>query len=163
MSLNLNIRQLESGAFHVSGVLGPGEIDWEFEDEMVRPGPVTFDLEAQRLEADLLVQGSLGVDVECECVRCLKKFNYRLDLPGWACHIPWEGEDRAQIANDCVDLTPYIREDILLELPQHPLCQTECPGLLKKPPASPGQMEGTGRSDRTSPAWSELNKLKFEQ
>jgi uncharacterized metal-binding protein YceD (DUF177 family) len=56
-----------------------------------------------------------------------------------------------------VNLTPYIREDILLALPQHPLCEPECGGL--KPPASlkdPGEM-----SEKASSAWSELDKLKL--
>ncbi len=162
MALNINIHQLESGGFEVRGELSAVETELDTGDEMIRPGVVSYDLEVQKLEDGLLAQGSLGIDLECECVRCLKKFNRRLELRGWACHVPLEGEDRAVVANDCVDLTPYLREDILLELPQHPLCRQDCPGLAVKPPEQPGSTEGTGRSERTSPAWSELNKLKFE-
>jgi uncharacterized metal-binding protein YceD (DUF177 family) len=101
----------------------------------------------------------LVLPLACQCVRCLKAFEYKLELPDWACHIPLLGEEKAPIVSDCVDLTPFLREDILLELPQHPLCKPDCGGL-KKPKA--------GKSKKTSPgvtpdasAWSELDKLKF--
>jgi len=62
---------------------------------------------------------------------------------------------------DCVDLTPYVREDILLEFPRHPLCNSECRGL---PSTSLGKARNAGDSGKNnagSPAWAELNKLKF--
>jgi uncharacterized protein len=89
-------------------------------------------LEVQKLEDGLLVQGRLHLNLDCECVRCLKPFQYRLELDGWACHLPLQGEDCVAAVNDCVDLTPYVREDILLEFPRHPLCDPECRGLPKR-------------------------------
>ena len=77
----------------------------------------------------------------CQCVRCLTSFRLPLELNGWTCHLPLQGEDRVKVLNDCVDLTPYVREDILLEIPQHPLCDPECRGLPKTwrgQPASAG-------------------------
>jgi uncharacterized metal-binding protein YceD (DUF177 family) len=56
---------------------------------------------------------------------------------------------------DCVDLTPFLREDILLALPQHPLCSSDCKGLLRKYERE--AIPGSGR-DKPS-AWSELDKL----
>jgi uncharacterized protein len=71
-----------------------------------------------------------------------------------------EGEQAAPIVNDCVDLTPYLREDILLEFPQHPLCDPECRGLQAKPTGKKKAGSGS-KTDGTSTTWSELNKLKF--
>jgi uncharacterized metal-binding protein YceD (DUF177 family) len=62
---------------------------------------------------------------------------------------------------DTVDLTSFLREDILLELPQHPLCKPDCGGL-KKP--TPEKSKPSGSSDvKTSSAWAELEKLKFRK
>jgi uncharacterized metal-binding protein YceD (DUF177 family) len=58
-----------------------------------------------------------------------------------------------------VDLTPFLREDILLELPQHPLCKPDCSGL-KKPKAGKSKKNSPGATADSS-AWSELDKLKF--
>jgi len=58
-----------------------------------------------------------------------------------------------------VDLTPWVREDILLGFPQHPLCRPECDGLKK---ASVGKARKTAGKDESKPsAWAELNKLKL--
>jgi uncharacterized protein len=112
-------------------------------------------LEVQRLEANLLVQGKLHFVLDCECARCLKPFQRELNFDDWSLHLPLSGEDRAEIVNDSVDLTPYIREDILLAFPQHPLCESECGGL-ENPLAT-----GADQIEEPSSAWSELNKLKL--
>jgi uncharacterized metal-binding protein YceD (DUF177 family) len=58
-----------------------------------------------------------------------------------------------------VDLTPLVREDILLGFPQHPLCEPDCGGLKK---ASVGKARKTVGKDESKPsAWAELNKLKL--
>jgi uncharacterized metal-binding protein YceD (DUF177 family) len=65
------------------------------------------------------------------------------------------------VANDCVDLTPYVREDILLEFPRHPLCNLECRGL---PKTSVGKSKNASSADKTEAgpsAWAELNKLNL--
>jgi uncharacterized protein len=120
-----------------------------------------YDLEVQKLEEGLLVQGHLHLVLECECVRCLKPFPYHVELDNWTCHLPLEGEDGVPVVNDCVDLTPHLREDILLEFPRHPLCNPECRGL---PGTSIGESRNTSVTDKPdvgSPAWAELNKLKL--
>ena len=76
--------------------------------------------------------GSLTLTLDCECVRCLKTFEHELKLTDWALHLPLEGEEKVPVENDCVDLTPFVREDILLEFPQHPLCKPDCRGLKTK-------------------------------
>jgi uncharacterized protein len=113
------------------------------------------------MEQSLLVQGSLQLPLQCECVRCLKSFEHKLKLSHWARLLPLEGEEKTPVDNDCVDLTPYLREDILLEFPQHPLCETECRGL---PANQTGKAKRTTKpeaSTQQSSAWNELDKLKF--
>jgi uncharacterized metal-binding protein YceD (DUF177 family) len=60
-----------------------------------------------------------------------------------------------------VDLTPFVREDILLEFPRHPLCEPQCRGLPKMSAGKAKKSDGTGTTDVGSPAWAELNKLKL--
>ena len=73
--------------------------------------------------------------------------------------MPLSGEDKVEVVNDSVDLTPHIREDILLAFPQHPLCKAGCKGL---PGAGSVQgKKGRKKADEPSSAWSELDKLKF--
>ncbi len=73
-------------------------------------------------------------------------------------HLPLEGEDKVAIDNDCVDLTPFVREDMLLEFPQHPLCKPDCAGLKKKTKVR----SADGNEAVAKPSvWTELDKLKL--
>jgi uncharacterized protein len=161
MPVNVNLRPLESDDVHLDGELPVEELDIDSRDEVIAlKQPLEYDLEVQKLEGAILVQGVLRLTLNCQCVRCLKEFGYQLDLSHWTAHIPLEGEEAAPVANDCVDLTPYIREDILLEFPQHPLCDPECRGLPETISGKPKRTSGVGNEEGSS-AWAELNKLKL--
>jgi uncharacterized protein len=160
MPVTINVRHVEVHDLHLKGEVSPEELDIQGLDELIRVRkPLQYDLRAEKMERSILVQGRLDLPLNCECVRCLKPFEHRLLLPDWACYLALEGEEKVVICNDVVDLTPYIREDIVLAFPQHPLCRLECTGLEhpKKGSAADAQHE----SELTSSAWSELNKLKF--
>ena len=161
MPLLLNLHQLEAKNLHLAGELPVQELELEQVDDLIHPRqPLCYDLEAQKLTDGILVQGHLKLSLDCECVRCLKPFEILLELERWACHLPLQGEEKVLVVNDSVDLTPWVREDILLAYPQHPLCKPECGGLVKKPA---GQLKTPGgrKSKEVSSPWAELNKLKL--
>src|ERR1700685_1256483 len=129
MSLSFNLRHLETRNVTLRGELSLAELDLDVRDKLIRvTQPVQYDIEIEKMDDALLVQGELRVELECECVRCLKKFKRVLDLENWTHHLPFEGDDAVSVDNDCVDLTPFVRKDILLEFPQHPLCRPDCIG-----------------------------------
>jgi uncharacterized protein len=163
MSLKLNLRDLEAHDVHLEGQLTVRELDIDTMDEVIQVDqPLDYALNAQELDGGLLVQGRLRLMLSCQCVRCLKSFRLPLELKGWVRHLPLRGEDQARVVNECVDLTPYVREDILLEIPQHPLCDPECRGLAKSSPGGPESAGSQGAPGAGgSSAWAELNKLKF--
>ena len=157
MSLKINLRHIEEHEVCLQGELPVAELDFGLMDEMIRlEQPLRYDLEVQQLHDSLLVTGSLQLVLNCECVRCLKPFAYKLEMDGWALHLPLEGEDKVSIVNDSVDLTPFVREDMLLEFPQHPLCQPECAGLKNKT-----KVQQAGIEEKVPSPWTELDKLKL--
>ncbi len=162
MSLAVNLRHLAAHSLRLQGELPVADLDIDTRDEMIQlDGPLRYDLEVEQLEGGLLLQGDLGLRLQCSCVRCLKPFEHRLELKDWTCHVPLRDEEAAPVVNDCVDLTPFLREDILLAFPQHPLCEPECrgqPGVESGPANKSG---GANQSEVSSHAWAELNKLKF--
>ena len=158
----VNLRSLEMHRVRLAGELPVAELDIETRDEVIRlVCPMGYDLEVQKVEKGLLIQGRLHLNLECQCVRCLKPFQHRLELDGWACHLPLQGEDRVAVVNDCVDLTPYVREDILLEFPRHPLCEPGCRGLPKTSIGKSTNARSTGKAEMDLSAWAELDKLKL--
>jgi uncharacterized protein len=65
------------------------------------------------------------------------------------------------VQHDSVDLTPFVREDTLLALPRHPLCQPDCIGLPHTSRGRTQEVLGGQSSEDRSSAWAELNKLKL--
>lgn len=161
MALRVNLRHLERQAVSLEGELPPAELDVETRDTLIRlERPLCYELTVEKLEQQLLVRGTLELELDCDCVRCLKPFVHRLRLADWAACLPLTEEDAVAVEGDCVDLTPWVREDILLAFPQHPLCKPECPGLAA------GDLEQTNtqcgpRRAAASSDWAELDKLKF--
>jgi uncharacterized protein len=160
--LTVNLRHLDADELRLTGELPAAALDIESRDEMIRVlRPLKFDLEVQQMEGGLLVQGRLELPLDCQCVRCLKPFVYKVKLDPWSGHVALEGEEAVPAVNDCVDLTAVVREDILLEFPQHPLCNPECRGLPKAVPGKTQKANGAGPAETGSPAWVQLNKLKL--
>lgn len=159
MPLLVNLRHLADRSLELQGELPASALDLDTRDEMIRvEKELEYAIEVQKLDQNLLLRGWLRLTLDCQCVRCLKPFTHRLALEDWTCHIPLAGEERAAVVNDCVDLTSYLREDILLSFPQHPLCNAECRGLVR---AEAGPMKQSHPALASSPAWSELDKLKL--
>jgi uncharacterized protein len=155
--LSINLRHLGDHEIRVQGELSPAEMDLGLNDEMIRAEqPVYYDLTVEKMQDSLLVKGPLATVLDCQCVRCLKPFKQKLELPDWTVLLPLTGEDKVAVDNDCVDLTPYIREDILLQIPRHPLCKPDCIGL------KPKARKNAGQSGSTFSAWAELDKLKLK-
>jgi len=159
--LSVNLHHLEAHDVDLQGELSVQELDLEVHDPMIHPGePLRYDLRVEKLPDGILVTGSLRLTLDCECVRCLEPFRHQVNLADWTCLLPLTGEDKVELDNDCVDLTPYLREDILLEFPQHPLCKADCGGLEKTSTGKvkPGRVP---RGETAASPWAELNKLKL--
>lgn len=101
----------------------------ELNDALARPlGPVRYSLDVGLSGNGLFATGTLSVDLELECVRCLTRFPFTVELPQFATQIELP-------PTETVDLTDALREDILLALPPHPHCDwngaTTCAGVLE--------------------------------
>ncbi len=161
MSLTVNLRHLDDEVLHLQGALPVDDLDVANVDELVRIlEPVRYELSLEKFDQNVLVQGQLRFTFHCECARCLRQFQKDVEIADWSCNLPLEGEEKVALEQDYVDLTPFIREDILLAFPQHPLCHAECSGLPIATPQYPKAGE-TSASGAVPSAWDALNKLKF--
>ena len=125
--LLLNIETLANGPVQLKGELSPEELGMETLDELVEAdAPLEYDLTAERAGDNILLQGQIAMRLQCECARCLRAFEHRVELPEWSCLLPLNGDEKIELINNSGDLTPYLREDTFLAFPQHPLCE---PGL----------------------------------
>jgi uncharacterized protein len=161
MSILINPINTVRKPLELAGEIPVNDLDINSMDELLQlQEPLRYELTVQRMGDELLVQGWLRGQVHCECVRCLKPFVVPIALEDWACAIALAGEEAAPIKDDCVDLTPFIREDIVLALPQHPLCEAGCTGL-KSPVTQPAKLKADQTGQKRS-VWSALDKLKLD-
>jgi uncharacterized metal-binding protein YceD (DUF177 family) len=123
----------------------------EFEADDVRCiGPVFYDIDIGVSGGALWATGSLRQKVELRCVACLENFAHEITVPTFAMRTELHGPET-------VDLTPFMREDLLLNLPAHPRCDRDGDRVCKAASAQAAPPESSRKSD-----WSELDKLKIE-
>jgi uncharacterized protein len=123
MSLKVNLR-LEKESIQLDGDVPASELAPDFQDELMRLAhPVEYELTVEGQSEAVLVTGSLRTHVECECARCLKAFLLPVQVDDFSLLAPLEGEEAIPVDGDFADLTPAVREDILLALPTNPLCR----------------------------------------
>jgi len=165
MRFTIHRRDLEKESLRFDGEVEPDEVDWNLNDELIQAkGGLSYCLEIEKHEQNLLLQGQLSQSFVCECVRCLQSFTLPILLDAWSGFAALEGEDSLEVVNDLIDLTEILREDVLLVLPQHPQCGPQCPGL-----AGPAYAKAAPRLSATDElssgaksAWDALDHLKLD-
>ncbi|MCX6864563.1 MAG: DUF177 domain-containing protein [Verrucomicrobia bacterium] len=155
----MNLRLLEKESIQLDGDILGSELAPDFHDELMRLShPVEYELTVDRQSESLLVTGSLRTHVDCECSRCHKSFVLSLQVDEFSVLSPLEGEEALSVDGDFADLTPAVREDILLSLPTNPLCGPDCRGL--KPKGQSRELQVREQAEPNS-AWSALDNLKL--
>ena len=105
-----------------------GEVDCiDIDEEFVKPfGGVRYRLKAQVFGTELLVRGRLEQDFDLVCSRCGKDFDDTIRVEDFTASF--------EVAENSpeVDVTEEIRESVLLELPNFPLCDENCVGIEQK-------------------------------
>ena len=151
--MKVHILQIPAEGLHIEGE-EPSSI-LELNDEIARPtGPITYSLDVGLSDGGLFATGTLTVPLEFQCVACLDRFPYSLQVSDFACQVDLTGRET-------VDLTEYVREDILLALPPHPHCdwngERDCKAAFRKQT----EIANEPLSD-TREVWGALDQLKLK-
>ena len=146
--MKVHLKQIPTQGLHLEG-----DEDCpiqEVESEGIRcAGLLHYDIDLGVTGGGLWANGSLSQQVELRCVSCLEKFAYEIRVPAFAVHTELLGPET-------VDLTPFMREDILLNLPAHPHCDRDGDRICKARQLKTEEQDATRKSD-----WSALDKLKL--
>jgi uncharacterized metal-binding protein YceD (DUF177 family) len=147
--MKVHLRQIPPAGLHLQGhedcpIAG-------LEKEGVRyAGPLSYKIDIGNSGAALWATGSLQQPVELRCVSCLEKFVHEIQVPAFAVHTELRGPE-------VVDLTPFMREDLLLNLPSHPHCDRDGGRVCKAK-----QMGTPEQNTKREADWSALDRLKIE-
>ena len=149
----VNLDTVPPEGLQLSGEVTFSLLEVEDDDRVKCPEPLAFSLQITIVQSSYLVQGELRTVLRCRCDRCLCECERPVSTTD-VCHLIEEGGD------PIVDLTPDIREDILLTFPHACLCKPDCLGLCAR------CGEDLNRAECTCPpetndrgAWSALDAL----
>ncbi len=115
------------------------------EDELTLTQPIKIKLHLVNTGTVVLVKGKAETEAELECSRCLKKFKTPLSIEideEFALAMPEPQHKKSKEvelhkedfvfpieANNTIDLTEIIRQNLLLALPMTNLCSPDCQGI----------------------------------
>jgi uncharacterized protein len=104
----------------------------------------------------VIVEGTVTTVMDCQCGKCLRAYQHPVNLRN-ICHF-YEKSSKEEI-----DLTPDIREDILISLPQNFICDESCKGLCPVCGADRNRKSCKCRAEKKpDAAWQALDGL-FKQ
>jgi uncharacterized protein len=148
--MKVHLKQIPTQGLHLEG-----EEECPFQDlesEGIHcAGRLHYDVDIGVAGSGLWANGSLSQPVELRCVSCLEKFLHEVRVPAFAVHTDLHGPET-------VDLTPFMREDILLNLPAHPHCDRDGDRVCKGKQIEIAEQDANRKSD-----WSALDKLKLKR
>ncbi|NDC80327.1 MAG: hypothetical protein EB090_03520 [Verrucomicrobia bacterium] len=153
--MRIDPRQIPDGGLTLSGSLPvvdydlpPGETQgWD---------KIRYDLHLVRTGKEVTITGTLSSDFKITCSRCLDFIPWNLNIKDF-CQVLQVEED------SLLDLTPLIREDIILALPLAARCELDGAGRC---PYSGRVFTPSDRDDfaekRRATVWRDLDRLKTE-
>lgn len=138
-------------------------------------GPLEYDLNLILVSGELIAMGCLKAKANLTCSRCAERFMREVEEENFNFSINiddsvGEGTDSVERAGrgtrkkredlESVDLTNYMREAIILTLPNYPVCREDCKGLCGKCGAdlNRGQCDC---SPVPGEGWEVLDNLRF--
>ncbi len=151
--MKIHLRQIPAEGLHLEGE-AECPIPELAPEEVVCAGPLRYSLDLGVTEGGLWANGKLWQPVELTCGSCLERFVHTIEVPEFAFQTELAGPET-------FDLGPYLREDILLNLPAHPHCDRHggrvCPAAhLPQASADDPKLE-----EARKPDWSALDQLKL--
>jgi uncharacterized protein len=109
------------------------------------------------------VTGTVTAPWTGACRRCLTPASGVLHMPVRELYTEGgDGEETYSLVNDEVDLEPLVRDAVLLELPQAPLCRPDCLGLCPHCGVNRNE-EACGCEAPRDPRWGALDALRMPE
>ncbi len=157
-AMKIHQRQIPDDGLHIEGEESAEVLDLPNSDGLRALGPMRYSLDVGMNADGIWATGELAIDLELTCVRCLEAFAYPLEVTEVAVEME-------RPTTETVDLTPVLRDDILLALPAYPHCdwsgERVCPAEIASAEGVGPLGDNAGHGDSKPPsAWSTLDQLK---
>jgi uncharacterized protein len=122
-----------------------------------------------RAGTEIFIHGAVDADLAANCARCAeefttqrgRRFRYVLTPASISDATPGNGEIEYSVyRGEEVDLSPMVREQVLLALTERPLCREDCRGLCPRCGANLNQVSCACRAEIDDPRLAILRSLR---
>ena len=169
--LNLSLTAVARGEVSVEGEISPDDPVWE-DTGLALAEPLRAELSGRSVGDGILVRGRIRTRLNLECRRCLTAVSHEVEdsidllyepiadveeevaLGGEVYALPPRG--------DGVDLRPALREQLLLRVPEHVVCEETCRGLCPHCGTDLNQTACSCVPERVPGPWDALKNVKFD-
>jgi uncharacterized protein len=162
--LRINARELlrvPGSTREIDAVLDAADLG--IDDQRIA-GPIEVDLDAVSTIDDVVVRGDIRLRWTAACRRCLTAVagTAVVDVEEVYQHEVVD-EEAFLIEGDQLDLAPAVREYVLIELPDGPVCRDDCAGIC--PVCGTDRNEGPCECDTTvrDERWAALDDLHLDE
>lgn len=169
--LNLSLTAVSRGEVEIRGEVSPEDPIWE-DTDLALQEPLAVELEARSVGEGVLVRGRIRALLRLECRRCLKELVHEVDDPVDLLFEPIRDEEEELALSgevyplpargDDLDLRPALREQLLLRVPDHVVCDESCRGLCPQCGADLNQTACSCVPEKGASPWDALKNLKFD-
>jgi DUF177 domain-containing protein len=132
-------------------------------------GDVAVDVTLVSTRDDVVVAGSLTVAWSDECRRCLRPLDEALVVEVEERYAERDPSGQRAVEPDAfpidhgqIDLAPMVREEVLLAIPDAPLCRPDCAGLCPTCGADRNAGPCGCVTDARDERWAALDQLRLE-
>jgi len=169
--MRIELENLEGGKGAFSHSYAAPELDLD-DDRIVLLEPPTVSGEFRQRERKVKVSGRVNARARVECDRCLQAvelpINSRFTLEyvtpedyqaQQAVELTQEDLDLSIFEGDAIDLDELVKEELLLSIPDHVLCNEDCKGICARCGANKNLGECGCETHELDPRWAGLKDL----
>ena len=166
--MRIELATLENGRGKFSRSYASGEL--LVEDERVQLlEPPTVSGEVRQTGGTVKVSGTLSGRLKLECDRCLKAVEFPVDSAFDVEYVTpqdYEAQQAVELTEDDLDLSTFdgevieldelVKEELLLAVPDHVLCNENCKGICPTCGADRNAADCKCESQEVDPRWAGL-------
>ena len=171
--MRIDFEKLEQSDGRIAESYAIGELTFD-EHELKLVAPVTVSGRVHRKGEEVELRGHLQTRVAIPCGRCLKSVEFPIEVAfaeRFTPAVSWKHEEQHELTADDlnvaafegegIELEDLVREEIMLALPGHVLCDQACKGLCASCGADLNLSTCNCATTQIDSRWEKLKDLQF--
>jgi uncharacterized protein len=170
--MKINLVKLHDGLNRLKFHIKPEDLGFDEQAETVLlfPNNIAVDVEAQKFSDKYFVKVDLNTIAHYTCDRCLDEFDQDFKTAFQLIYSKYSSDqfedDEYRFLGEKeteIDLSPGIRENMILVLPMKHLCKETCRGLCPHCGVNLNDEMCDCHLETTDPRWEKLKNLQFNE